>query len=441
MSVVTSSPDERQTFVMRAQSLAPMWHRILPAMPVSTPSSRRAPSETELLALLALMQFANIVDFMMVMPLAPDFALALGMAHSDVGLVAGSYTLAAMLAGLLGALFLDRLDRRRAVLLALLGLGLSTLAAALARDAGELYLARFLAGACGGPLAALAFAIVADRVPVARRGRALALVMSAFTLAAVLGVPLGLELARLGDWRTPFLVVGGLALAIAWLAWARLPPMREHIAPVAATTRLAHLRRVFMRPDHLLAYALVSFTLGSGFLIIPNLSAYAQFNLGYPREALGLLYLVGGGISFLTMQAAGRMVDRGGPLPAFLIGSGLLLAVVLSGLALAQLLPAMVLVAGFMVANSFRMVAINTLTSRVPPPAERAGFMALDSVAHHAAITAASLASVWLLSTGAEGALLGMERLGWLSALLALATLPLAWLLWRRLATRPVAAL
>lgn len=400
----------------------------------------RALSQNELIALLALMQFANIVDFMMVLPLAPDFAQALGLAHSDIGLVAGSYTLAAMLAGLLGALFLDRWDRRAAVTLALAGLGLATLAAALASDAAGLYLARFAAGACGGPVAALVFAIVADRVPVARRGRAIALVMASFTLASVLGVPLGLELARLGGWRAPFLVVGSLALGIAWLAWTRLPAMREHLAEVALSERLAHLRRVCLRPDHVLAYVLVLFTLGAGFLVIPNLSAFAQYNLGYPREMLGLLYLVGGAVSFLTMQAAGRMVDRWGPLPAFLIGSGLLAGVLLSGLALAQALPAMALVAGFMVANSFRVVATNTLTSQVPPPGERAGFMALDSVAHHGAITVASLASVWLLETGGGGELLGMARLAWIATALVLLTLPLAWLLWNRLAARPVAA-
>lgn len=43
-------------------------------------SQTRDAVENELTALLALMQFANIVDFMMVMPLGHDFAQALGMA-------------------------------------------------------------------------------------------------------------------------------------------------------------------------------------------------------------------------------------------------------------------------------------------------------------------------------------------------------------------------
>ena len=49
------------------------------------------------------------------------------------------------------------------------------------------------------------------------------------------------------------------------------------------------------------------------------------------------------------------------------------------------LLPVMVVFVGFMASTGFRNVAFNTLTSRIPRPAERARFMSLQSAVQHAA--------------------------------------------------------
>src|SRR3954454_7675149 len=91
-------------------------------------------SERKLLFLLASVQFVNIVDFMMVMPLGPTLAVPLGIPTSRLGVVVASYTAAAALAGIVGALFLDRFDRKRALMVAMLGLAVGTVSGALARD-------------------------------------------------------------------------------------------------------------------------------------------------------------------------------------------------------------------------------------------------------------------------------------------------------------------
>ena len=56
----------------------------------------RAISERKLLLLLGAVQFINVVDFMMVMPLGPDFACDLGIPLSNLGYIGGSYTAAAV---------------------------------------------------------------------------------------------------------------------------------------------------------------------------------------------------------------------------------------------------------------------------------------------------------------------------------------------------------
>jgi predicted MFS family arabinose efflux permease len=101
---------------------------------VSEPSepsaSERATKRRErnVLLLLATIQFINILDFMMVMPLGPDFARDLGISTSHLGVIGGSYTAAAAVSGLVGALVLDRFDRKRALAVAMLGLAVGTAA-------------------------------------------------------------------------------------------------------------------------------------------------------------------------------------------------------------------------------------------------------------------------------------------------------------------------
>jgi hypothetical protein len=98
----------------------------LPSMNVGVMPACRAPSEGWMVFLVGAVQFINIWDFVMVMPLGPDFAQALDIPLSHLGLLGGAYTAAAALAGIAGSTFLDRFDRRPALAVAMTGLVLGT---------------------------------------------------------------------------------------------------------------------------------------------------------------------------------------------------------------------------------------------------------------------------------------------------------------------------
>ena len=65
--------------------------------------------ERAIVHLVSAIQFINILDFIMVMPMGPDFALALGIPTNLIGYVGGAYTAAAFVSGFIGSLYLDRL--------------------------------------------------------------------------------------------------------------------------------------------------------------------------------------------------------------------------------------------------------------------------------------------------------------------------------------------
>lgn len=375
--------------------------------------------ERAVVLLVAAVQFVNVLDFVMVMPLGPDFAAALGIPASKLGLISGSYTAAAATAGLLGSLFLDRFDRRPALGVALLGLVLGTALGGMARDLPTLMGARLLAGFFGGPATSLSFSIVADVVPESRRGAALGFVMGAFSVAAVLGVPAGLELARQLGWRAPFFAVAALGALVAVTALLLLPPLRGHLV---AGARRVPLSQLFTNREVLLSWTMTFLVMAAGFTLIPNLSAFVQFNLGYPRAKLGLLYLAGGCVSFVATQAAGPLVDRFGSFRVGTAGAALLIFTIATGFAMAPpLLPVIGLFMVFMLAMALRNVSYNTLTSKVPRGGERARFMSIQSAVQHAASAAGAFLSSQILSELPGGALAGMGRVAAIAIALTLA--------------------
>ncbi len=430
-------------------------------MPALAPSSV---SERAIIGLIGVVQFVNVLDFVIVMPLGPDLARALAIPEAHLGTIGGSYGVAAAVSGLAGAFFLDRFDRRTALAVCMAGLVLGTVAGGFATGFGSLLAARIVAGFFGGPATSLAWSIVASTVPQERRGRAVASVMTAFSFASVLGVPAGLELARQGTWRLPFFVTAGLgALALLGI-WRLLPPMTSHLkAPCQAGPVQARpgspaprplgpgvgalLAALVRRPGVRLSYALTAVVMMAGFLVIPNISAYIQGNLSYPRSALGFLYLVGGVISFLTLRATGRLVDRFGSAPVASGAAALLVATLffgfvrfdlwrgwiggraaaLDGLRLAVgglgvtisdagiVVPVLVVFIAFMASLGARNVAYNTLASKVPSEQDRARFMSLQSAVQHTASAAGALGSSALLSDGPGGSIDGIGRVAGLA--------------------------
>jgi len=370
---------------------------------------------------IAATQFVNIVDFMMVMPLGPDFAKALGIRVSHMGVLSGAYTLAAAFSGLLCSLFLDRIGRRTALVWATVGLAIGTGAAAFAVDFHTLLWARVLAGIFGGPTTSIGLAIISDIIPHERRGVAIGKVMMGFSAASIFGVPIGLEIARAGGWNAPFLVVGLCAAVMALVARLSLPELKGHIVESKSGFANLPFRSLVRQFPVWISYSLLACVMMSGFLIFPNIAGFVQFNLGFPREEMGRLYFVGGIASLLVMAFCGKLVDRFGSVPWFILGSFGFISALFLGMYLSPpLIYPYGLFASFMVFGTLRNISMQTLSSKVPLPAERAGFMSLQSAVQHTAMSVGGIFSSRLLSTGDHGELLGIDSIVITSAVMVI---------------------
>lgn len=375
---------------------------------------------------------------MMVMPLGPDFASALGIDTSHIGLVGGSYTAAAAIAGVVGSIYLDRFDRRIALACTMLGLVLGTIAGGFAVGLSTLLIARVIAGAFGGPATSLSLAVIADAVPPERRGKAIGAVMGAFSIASILGVPVGLELARLWGFRAPFFAVGALGAVVTAVAIWFMPPMRAHLDRAKdSQASLTVPRTAVLNPLSKLSLLNTGFIMLGVFAVVPNISAFLQHNLGYPRDKMGLLYLVGGLFSFVVLRIAGWATDRLGATPVVVVGTALHAAALLSMFVYAApWLPVLATFSLFMMSGSVRMVPLQALASRVPVPQERARFMSAQSVVQHLAAAVGAIAASSVLTADATGRLSQMDHVALVALALALLVPLFSRRLERRLAQR-----
>jgi predicted MFS family arabinose efflux permease len=304
---------------------------------------------------------------------------------------------------------LDRFDRRNALGVCMLGLVIATAVGGFATGLYTLLGARVLAGAFGGPATSVALAIVADVVPAARRGKAVGTVMSAFSIASILGVPAGLRSAQWFGWRAPFFGVAALGLVVTVFVFWVMPPLRSHLSPTSGRPNA----RGELRFDALMGATLLNTAcvmLGV-FSVIPNISTFLQKNLGYPRDKLDALYFIGGLASFFSNRLVGVMVDRFGATRMVAAGTVLFtITLYLGFLHPLRVEHVIFLFPLLMLSSTLRGVPLNTLASRVPGPDVRARFMSAQNAVQHIASAFGALGASVILTADDSGRLYGMQE-------------------------------
>lgn len=360
-------------------------------------------SEVVLLLVLAAVQFTQIIDFVIIMPLGPMIKPALQLSNRQFAAMVSAYAFSAGLTSLLAARFLDRFDRKRSLLVLYGGFAAGTLLCAFAPNYPVLMAGRAVAGGFAGVVGANVLAIVGDVFPYARRATAMGVIMSSFSVASIVGIPAGILLANLShNWQTPFTVLGVLCVPAMLLAWRVLPPLRGHLG------RHPHapgLREVLLHPNHLRAYALMSALVLGSFTIIPFLSIYLVNNVGRSMSELPWVWVCGGVASLLTTTPVGFLADRWGKLPVFRVFALLCLAPVLllTNLPPTSLAVTLLVTTLFMVCTSGRMVPAMAMITASTTPRQRGSFMSVNAAVQYLVMALAPVVAGLLLGAEPEG--------------------------------------
>lgn len=380
-----------------------------------------AARERKMVRVLAGIQFVHILDFVLMLPLGAQLMRVFDISSAQFGLLVSVYMLAAAVSGLVAGSLIDRYDRKSVILFLQAGLAVALLACALSPDWRVLVLARAAAGAFGGVVGTQVHAFLGDAVPDSRRGAATGLVMSAFALSSVLGVPFGLVLADAFGWRAPFAMLAVAAAILLAIGSRVLPPgparHGAHGHPFAV------IRDVLRDANHRRAFLLMVMLMAGAFAVAPYSAPYLIQNVGLQESDLAALYLFGGLTTLFSSRWIGRMVDLRGKLRVFraVTLASIPLILLMTHLPPVPLLAAVLLMMAYMSIGSGRFIPAMALINAAADPRLRGGFLSLSGSAQQAAAGIATLAAGLVIGHGPGGELLRFGWIGWLAAALALA--------------------
>ncbi|WP_111979378.1 MFS transporter [Algibacillus agarilyticus] len=390
------------------------------------------PRHKVLLIFVVFVQFLLMSDFMMLMPMAPDIALDLNFKVEHFAWLTGAYTAMAVISGLFGAVILDKVDQRKTVIILLTVHAVLMFSCYWVESFSLLFVLRCLAGLISAPLAAILLSFIISNFSVADRGKAMAKMALSFSLSAIIGVPLGLELAYILGWRLAFVVMAVPLLLMAFASWFVLP--QNNPSSVAHSQRdsdgRSDNRSESQSPGHPFSFALLkqqptlliglllmATTTFSVFLFIPHLSSIFQFNYGLAREDIGQLYLLGGLVTIVVTQVFGAFIAQ---LNLNFVSWTLAIAtivVLFLGFSSTPWLPVFMVFILFMSLNSLRNLMVQYIVSKIPQPAARTGYMSALVSVRNIFTGLASVVSSFILVTTPAQSLANVDSLIWLSTL------------------------
>ncbi len=334
-----------------------------------------------IIAILALIQFSVILDFMVLSPLGAILMPKLHINTAQFGTVVSAYAFSAGASGLLAAGFADRFDRKKFLLFFYWGFVLGTVGCAMAQTYQFLLFARIFTGIFGGVIGSVGFAIITDLFSFEQRGRVMGFTQMAFAASQILGLPIGLYLANKFDWHAPFWLIAGLGVLLGIVIMIKMQPINAHLELGSNKNPLAHLWTNISKPLHIRGFLGTILLATGGFMLMPFGSAFSIGNLGLTLDQLPTLYFITGIFSIVAGPLIGKLTDRFGAMKVFTAGSVLVIITVsiYTNLGVTPLWMVLIINIFMFFGITGRMIGSSTLISTLPEPQDRGAFMSINS--------------------------------------------------------------
>ncbi|MBT5953780.1 MFS transporter [bacterium] len=376
--------------------------------------SLSASREKRLLFTLALIHFVHILDFMVMMPLGPHFIRDFAINAGLFSFLISAYTVSAGVAGFIGSFFLDKVERKKTLVLSLSGFTVGTLFCALSPTYIILFVSRIITGFFGGILASLVLAILGDVIPSHRRGNAMGMVMSSFSIASIVGVPCGLFLSNIWSWTAPFYLLFGTGLITILLAIKTVPSCNLHLEE-DNNTELA-IVKVFKNKNLRSSLALTLSIMLGQFAVVPLISTYMVTNVGFTAHNLTYVYIFGGLAAMIMSPISGKLGDRFGKFPVFMIFSILcmipLLVITQLGLYSSLVIP-LIFTSLLFLCSTGRMVCGMALIISSVGSKQRGGFMSINTSVQQLSAGAASFIGGIIIHQLPSGKIINYDYVGY----------------------------
>ena len=303
-------------------------------------------------------------------------------------------------------------DRRRLLALTMLWYAVFLGLSALMPSFGSLMVARSLAVLSPALFTPQAAACVGLLVPPEQRGRAITFVFLGWSLASVVGMPLGAWIGGTLGWRSAFALVALLSLGSALWVWRSLP---NGIRPPAMSK--AAWGETLQSKALMLCVAVTLLYSAGQFILFSYFAPYFQLQLQLSPAQLSLLFAVFGTFGLLGNIAMSRNIDHiGAPRSVMWAIGSMALSLLLWPLGTSLFLAALMLVPWGLGCFSSNSAQQARLAGIAPPLAS--GSIALNTSAMYAGQAVGAASGGWLIAQGSMASLHWFGLVGLLLAML-----------------------
>ena len=280
-------------------------------------------SRVAVLVLLALSFALGCTEFTII-GIEPDIATSLGVELSLVGNLVGYFAVAYAVCTPLLAVFTGRFRRFQLMCIYLLVFNLGNLTTMLAPAYGVLVVGRMLTAAVSGALLATSLTFVPELVPEKRVAPVVSLIYTGFSIASVLGVPVGKLISGAFGWNFTFGVAAVLALVVSVALVACMPRTGATDEPSTPRDQLA------LVADGRVIAGMLIFVFGAGgtYVFYTYVTPVLQEVMGLTPEMASTVLMAYGFACVVSNLLSGWVAQRFGVVG--LAGSCLIQAVLLT---------------------------------------------------------------------------------------------------------------
>ncbi len=396
--------------------------------------------EKVVIALLSIIQFTVILDFMVLSPLGAFVMKDMSIVPSQFGMVVSAYAFSAGASGLLAAGFADKFDRKKILVFFYVGFIVGTALCAIAPNYQFLLFARVVTGLFGGVLGSIGFAIITDIFSMQVRGRVMGFTQMSFAVSQVLGIPIGLLLADKFGWHSPFWMIVGLSIFTFFAILFYMKPVTGHLKLQTKQNPFLHLVKTVSKPDYIRGFLATVLLATGGFMLMPFGSAFSVFNLGIRQDQLFILYGITGVFSMIFGPLVGKFSDKIGAYKIFVFGSvlSIITVAIYTRLGITPFWIIQTINVVLFVSITCRIIASSTLMTAVPEQSDRGAFMSINSSIQQIAGGLASALAGQIVVQTASGKLENYEILGYVVILATLFTIGMMYVIHKQVARKNV---
>jgi predicted MFS family arabinose efflux permease len=306
----------------------------------------------------------------------------------------------------------------------------------MATDYTSFMIFRGLTGMFGGTLSALVLAIIGDVIPLNRRASAMGWVMTAFSVASGVGIPVAIWIKEQSTWQTPFFVVAGLSTLFWFLIPLYVKPLRGHLdeeadsdAPEGQPLRRRKVTspwqtyvNIFSDSNQRAALLFTVILMLGHFTIIPFIAPYMQMNVGFEDMEVAYIYAVGGLLTVVLLPLFGKLADRYGRRRIFTYASILALFSIfaITNLEEVSIPMALIVTSSFFVVASGRNVPATTMITSVVKPEHRGSFMSIRQSFNELALFLSSSLAGLIIVEDEMGRLVNYEYVGYFAIFMSI---------------------